>query len=161
MTASPFVVPQARRTSIAVDVGGVMVGRRRAGRRPVDDQHRHGGYRRHGRPGRGASSRRLRDRAHHRRPRRERRRRSEDPRAAGAARHRRAAGRRLSIISATSFWPIIPPAPRPSRSTASIPAMSASRTRSDRQFTDIIEMAIHTTNRCASASTGGRSTRCC
>ena len=53
-----------------VRVGAVDGRRRRADRRPVDDQHRHGRRRRDGRAGRGARPRRLGDRAHHRRSRR-------------------------------------------------------------------------------------------
>ena len=60
-------------------------GRRRAHRRPVDDQHRHRGHRRDGEAGRGAGARRLRARAHHRRPRRGGRRRAAYPRPAARA----------------------------------------------------------------------------
>ena len=116
--------------------------RRRAGRRAVDDQHRHGRYRRDRRAGRGACPRRLGARAHHRRPRRERRRRA----AASASGSRGSASTcrwsATSTISATSCSPIIRPAPRRSPNTASIPAMSASRTRRTSSSPTIIEMAI-------------------
>ena len=57
-----------------------------AGRRPVDDQHRHRRHRRHRRTGRGARPRRLRACPHHRRPRRGRRRRAAYPRRPAKAR---------------------------------------------------------------------------
>ena len=66
-----------------------------------------------------------------------------------------------STISATSCSPIIRPAPKRSTNTASIPAMSASRTSAIAQFAAIVETAISTASRCASASTGARSIRNC
>ena len=133
--------PAPRRHSVGVRVGSgtgaITVGGGAPDRRPVDDQYRYRRCRRHGRAGRRARARRLGARAHHRRPRRGGRRRAAYPRKARADGRRRAARSATSIISATSCSPIIRPAPRRSTNTASIPAMSASRTRSDTQFAAI------------------------
>ena len=77
MAASP------RRKSVAVNVGGVMVGRRSApDRRAVHDQHRYGRRRLHRESGDGAGPGRCRAGPRHRQYRRSRQRRSEDRRDA-------------------------------------------------------------------------------
>ena len=89
--------PQERRRSVAVDVGGVLVG----GGAPIvvqsmtntDTADIDGTVA----PGGGAGARRLRARAHHRRPRRGGRRRSAHPGAAAQDRRQRAARRRLPL----------------------------------------------------------------
>ena len=93
--------PLPRHATVGVRVGqgdgGGHGRRRRADRRPVDDQHRHRGHRGDRPPGRGALAGRLRDGADHRRPRRGRRRRAAYPRRAFEARRARAADRRLPL----------------------------------------------------------------
>ena len=135
--------------------------RRRADRRAVDDQHRHRRRRRDRPPGGGAGARRLRDRAHHGRPRRGRRRRAAHQGAAAQDRRATCRSSATSTTSATSCSPIIPAAPRRSTSTASIPAMSASRTRRTASSPPSSRWRSSTTSRCASAPTGARSTRSC
>ena len=139
---SEIAGPLPRRKTVAVKVGDVTVG----GGAPIVVQSMTNtdtaDVEATDRAGRGAGARRLRNRAHHRRPRRGGGRRAAHPRAAAQARHQRAARSATSITSATSCSPIIRPAPRRSTSTASIPAMSASRTRATRQFAAIIEIAI-------------------
>ena len=66
-----------------------------------------------------------------------------------------------SITSATSCWPIIRAAPRRSTNTASIPAMSASRTSGTRSSRRSSRWRSSTASRCASAPIGARSTRSC
>ena len=57
--ATPDQLRPTRRPTVTVDVGGVLVGSAHPDRRPVDDQHRHRGRRRHGDPGRPAGPCRL------------------------------------------------------------------------------------------------------
>ena len=100
-------------------------GRRRAGRRPVDDQHRHGGRRGDGAPGararRGGFGARARD-GQYRRSGGGRARMSATGSAPRAATSRSSA---TSTSTATSCSPRTRPAPRRSTSTASTPATSA------------------------------------
>ena len=116
--------------------------RRRAGRRAVDDQYRHRRCRRH-RRGRWRRWRAPAPRSCASRSTATRRRppcrtsRSGCSRWASTCR-----SSATSITSATSCWPIIRPAPRRSTSTASIRAMSASRTRRTGSSRAIVEMAI-------------------
>ena len=147
--------------SVAVDVGGVIVG----GGAPVVVQSMTNtdtaDIDADGRAGRRAAPRRLRNRAHHRRSRRERRGRAEASASGWSGWASTCRWSATSTISATSCLPIIRPAPRRSPNTASIPAMSASRTRRTGSSARSSRWRSATTSRCASASTGARSTRNC
>jgi hypothetical protein len=67
----------------------------------------------------------------------------------------------ISTILATSCSPIIRPAPRPWPSTASIPAMLASRKRRTGSSRQSSSKRSGTERPCASAPTGAPSTRSC
>ena len=140
MTGNGAAAP--RRPSVAVDVGGVTVG----GGAPIvvqsmtntdtaDVEATARQVAALARAGLGA-------RAHHGRPRRGGRRRAAYQRPARARWASTCRSSATSTTSATSCSPIIRPAPRRSTSTASIPAMSASRTRRTASSRAIVETAI-------------------
>ncbi len=121
--------------------GGRDRGRRRADRRPVDDQHRHRRHRRHRGAGGPARPRRLGTRAHHRRPRRGGRRGAEDPRAPRPHRRARAPGGRLPLHRPQA--PLRPSSLR--RGAGQVPDQPRERRlqgKKDTQFSTIIEQAI-------------------
>ena len=76
-------------------------------------------------------------------------------------RRRRAAGRRFPLYRPQAAGRASRPAPRRWRSTGSIPAMSASRTRRTASSARSSSWRSSTARRCASAPTGARSTRSC
>ena len=115
--------------------------RRRPDRRAVDDQYRHRRCRSHRAAGGGARPRRLRTGAHHRRPRRGGGRRAAHQGAAAQD------GRHVPIVGDFHYIGHKLLADHPACAEAldeyaSIPAMSASRTRGTGNSPPIVEMAI-------------------